>query len=92
MNFKNNILVIYSPDFIKALTDQPAKTQKKAIKMEEILKTNPLHPSLRIHKLEGKLKGLWSIAINLSVRIIFKPQDNGDFLFLSIGTHSIYDK
>ncbi|MBP7058792.1 type II toxin-antitoxin system mRNA interferase toxin, RelE/StbE family [Candidatus Gracilibacteria bacterium] len=92
MNFKNNILVIYSPDFIKALTAQPAKIQKKAIKMEEILKTNPLHPSLRIHKLEGKLKGLWSIAINLSVRIIFKPQDNGDFLFLSIGTHAIYDK
>ncbi|HBW74059.1 MAG TPA: plasmid stabilization protein [Candidatus Magasanikbacteria bacterium] len=52
--------------------------------------SNPLHPSLRIHALQGNLKGLWSISITGSYRIIFERQKNGDILFISIGKHDIY--
>ncbi|MBD3270120.1 type II toxin-antitoxin system mRNA interferase toxin, RelE/StbE family [Candidatus Peregrinibacteria bacterium] len=41
-------------------------------KIIKILCTNPNHPSLRSHKLSGKLEGLHSISINISYRIIIK--------------------
>lgn len=31
-----------------------------------------LPPSNRLHKLKGKLKGLWSVSINMKYRIIFE--------------------
>ncbi len=34
-----------------------------------LLEANPHHPSLRLHALEGKHKGLHSVSINLSYRI-----------------------
>jgi len=39
---------------------------KKTLKLLEI---NPNHPSLRLHKLHGKLSELYSVAINISYRI-----------------------
>lgn len=57
---------------------------------EKIFRENPLHPSLRLHELHGKLKGIWSISITGNYRIIFERQENGDILFLSIGSHDIY--
>jgi mRNA-degrading endonuclease YafQ of YafQ-DinJ toxin-antitoxin module len=34
-----------------------------------LLEANPRHPSLRLHSLEGKHRGLYSVSINLSYRI-----------------------
>lgn len=34
-----------------------------------LLEANPHHPSLRLHALSGRLKGLHSVSINLSYRI-----------------------
>lgn len=34
-----------------------------------LLEANPHHPSLRLHALGGRLKGLHSVSINLSYRI-----------------------
>jgi len=34
-----------------------------------LLQANPHHPSLRLHALSGKLKGLHSVSINLSYRL-----------------------
>ncbi|MBN2816160.1 MAG: plasmid stabilization protein [Campylobacterales bacterium] len=39
---------------------------EKTIKLLEI---NPHHPSLRLHKLSGKLSELHSVSINISYRI-----------------------
>jgi len=35
----------------------------------ELLELNPSHPSLRLHRLEGKLSNLFSVSINMSYRI-----------------------
>lgn len=37
-----------------------------------LLEINPLHPSLRLHKLQGRLKGLSSVSINMSYRIVLE--------------------
>ena len=43
-----------------------------------LLKANPHHPSLRLHKLKGHLQDVRSVSINLSYRITieFIIQDN----------------
>jgi len=82
--------ILYSSKFVAKLRKLPKALLALAVKKEKIFKDNPLHPSLRLHALQGKLNGLWSISINGSYRIIFERQANGDILFISIGKHDIY--
>ena len=82
--------ILYHPDFIKDLKRLDHFVQLQAVKTEELFRDNPLHPSVRLHPLKGKLKGLWSISVTLNVRIIFKRLKNGELVFLSIGRHDIY--
>lgn len=44
------------------VTTQYAKTL-------QLLEINPHHPSLRLHRLQGKLAGLHGVSINLSYRV-----------------------
>ena len=82
--------ISYSSKFVVELKKLPKELIILAAKKETIFKENPLHPSLRFHALQGNLKGLWSISITGSYRIIFERQSNGDILFISIGKHDIY--
>jgi mRNA-degrading endonuclease YafQ of YafQ-DinJ toxin-antitoxin module len=43
---------------------------ERYIKTIELLEINPFHPSLRLHKLQGKLNEYHSVSINLSYRIV----------------------
>ncbi len=82
--------IFYSSKFAAELRKLPKELVALADKKEKFFKENPLHPSLRLHMLQGKLAGLWSISITGSYRIIFERQPNGDILFISIGKHDIY--
>lgn len=82
--------ILYNDLFKEQLNKLSFKIQKITDKKVEIFKINPLHPSLRIHQLQGKLKELWSISLNNKYRIIFKRIDNGDIVFISIGKLDIY--
>ena len=81
----------YDDEFENEFLSLPKTIQSKACKTERLLRTNPFHPSLRLHKLKGNLLGAWSVSVDRKHRIIFKPLDNGVILFASIGTHAIYD-
>jgi addiction module RelE/StbE family toxin len=61
---------------------------ERYVKTIEILETNPYHPSLRLHKLQGKLCEFHSISINMDYRVIidFIIQDN-EIIPVDIGTH-----
>ena len=64
---------------------------QKIKKQLQLFKENPKHPSLRIHKLEGKLKNTWSLSVGMSVRILFI--EDAQYYFFDIGTHSqVYKK
>ncbi len=84
--------IFVSSRFQKQFKDLPFKIQEKAAKAEALFSENPLHPSLRLHKLKGKFKKVWSISLDRSYRILFKPQKEGEILFFSIGKHSIYEE
>jgi len=61
---------------------------KKVLKLLEL---NPNHPSLRLHKLKGKLAGKYSVSITMSYRIIltFAVTEKG-IVLIDVGSHDIY--
>ena len=54
----------------------------------ELLEIDPFHPSLRLHKLQGRLSELSSVSINMSYRILlyFAVRDS-DIVLVDIGSH-----
>ena len=61
-------------------------------KILRLLEVNPNHPSLRLHKLKGKLADKYSVSITMSYRIIltFAVTEKG-IVLIDIGSHEIYD-
>ncbi len=54
----------------------------------ELLEFNPKHPSLRLHDLEGRLKGLSSVSINMSYRIVLELEIKGkEITLINVGNH-----
>jgi len=62
--------------------------KEKYVKVVTILKTNPFHPSLRIHKLTGKKREYFSVSLDMNYRIIldFIVEDK-KIILLDIGSH-----
>ncbi len=86
-------------------TDSYEKRAKKFIKKHpeiksqykktlQLLEINPSHPSLRLHKLEGKLSELYSVSINISYRITLEFIITEDeIILINVGTHNeVYSK
>lgn len=85
-----------SRDVIKELK-RIKKNNKRLIKQVErqliLFTQNPKHPSLRTHKLSGKLHNLWSISITRSIRIVYILLKEDEAYFVDIGTHDkVYRK
>ncbi|MEI7901120.1 MAG: plasmid stabilization protein [bacterium] len=54
----------------------------------QLLELNPDHPSLRLHKLKGRLKDLYSVSISLSYRITLSfTMIEGAIVLIDIGSH-----
>jgi addiction module RelE/StbE family toxin len=80
----------YTQTFEKHFMRLPLSIKKKAVKKEQLFRENPQHPSLRLHKLSGKLSHYWSISVDRQYRIIFRYHNSNTIVFIDIGTHSIY--
>lgn len=86
------IRVIHTlPRFDKRWDALSKESQARALKAIELFRVNPLHPSLRLHRLKGHFKGYWSISVDLHIRIILRLEGDTAYFF-SIGTHAIYEK
>jgi len=54
----------------------------------QLLELDPFHPSLRLHGLEGRLKGLSSVSINMSYRIVLELEiRDEEIILINIGNH-----
>ncbi len=77
----------YSKNIVKFLKTHPdlVELYKKTIRL---LAENPQHPSLRLHKLSGKLKDYSSISINLKYRITIDfVIENEVIILIGISNH-----
>jgi mRNA-degrading endonuclease YafQ of YafQ-DinJ toxin-antitoxin module len=58
------------------------------LKTLQLLKTNPFHPSLRLHALHGQLQNLHSVSINLSYRLTLEFQiSESEIILINVGDH-----
>jgi mRNA-degrading endonuclease YafQ of YafQ-DinJ toxin-antitoxin module len=64
------------------------KLRASYLKTLQLLELNPFHPSLRLHALSGKRKGLHSVSINLSYRVTleFLISDR-EIILIDVGDH-----
>lgn len=69
---------------LKRLIKNNRQYQNKVRKTLKLLNINPVHPSLRLHKLGGQNN--YSISVDMSVRIIIHFEEEMVFL-LRIGRH-----
>ena len=62
--------------------------KKQYLKTLQILEINPAHPSLRLHPLQGKLKHLHSVSINMSYRVTLELLiSDEEIILLNVGDH-----
>jgi addiction module RelE/StbE family toxin len=55
----------------------------------KILERNPHHPSLRLHQLQGRLKDLHSVSINISYRITLEFYfSEKEIILVNVGHHN----
>jgi len=70
--------------FLKKHPDVKARYFKTIRMLEE----NPFHPSLRLHKLKGRLNNMHSVSINVSYRISVEFIIEGNSIIpLDLGSH-----
>jgi len=73
--------------FWKNYHNLPASIQKLAKKNFNLLKEDPLHPSLHFKRI-GKF---WSARVDINYRAL-AIEDHEDLIWLWIGTHDEYEK
>ncbi len=84
------VKILFSEKFVVQFESLPLKIQNLAHKKIDIFCTNPKHPSLKTHKLNGVLNGYFSFSIDYQLRIVFEYGKNGVVHFLKIGNHDVY--
>lgn len=80
--------ITYDPLFLKQLkkiAKHDKKLHRQILRQLVRFSQNPEHPSLRLHKLEGKLNNAWSLSVNRSYRILFV--NDHEYYIFSLGTH-----
>ncbi len=76
-----------SPSFWEAYELLPKHIKKIADKNFEILKINPLHPSLHFKRINK----FWSVRAGINYRAL-SVENEGGLIWFWIGDHSKYDK
>lgn len=81
--------IYYTPNFQEDYSDLTSQLQKRVKRKIKLFKKDPSDPSLRTHKLKGKLEGLYSFWVTEKYRIVFMREKNKAYL-LHIGDHKLY--
>ena len=83
--------LIYPDSYIrraKKLLKKHPEIHNQYEKTLALLEINPHHPSLRLHGLQGRLKGLSSVSINMSYRIVLELIIvDSDIILVDVGKH-----
>jgi mRNA-degrading endonuclease YafQ of YafQ-DinJ toxin-antitoxin module len=83
--------ILYTDSYLKRAKKFIKKHPELVLQYEKTLKLleiNPHHPSLRLHKLHGKLAELYSVSINISYRIsIIFMIEKDKIIPIDLGSH-----
>lgn len=84
---RKEIKIEYSEKFLKRLRRLSKHILEKAEEREKVFRNNPFDSRLETHKLHGKDKLHWSYSIDRKYRVKFLFLNDGDVLYLTVGTH-----
>jgi addiction module RelE/StbE family toxin len=82
--------ISFSKSFQKVFNKRIKNNKRISELFSEKLKLfaeEPYHPSLKTHKLTGKLKDYHSFRIDLDYRVIFEFVESEKVILIDIGTH-----
>lgn len=85
------ISVSYTPSFVRQAKALDSRVFNEAVVKIESFKDRGNHEPLKVHKLHGRLRDLYSFSVNHDVRIIFEYVDKNNVIFHDIGRHTIYE-
>ena len=72
----------------KAFLSRHPDLRERYFKTLLLLEQNPLHPSLRLHPLQGRLAGLHSVSISTQYRITLELElREKEIVFVNVGSH-----
>ncbi len=86
-------LLVRSPSFVRAAKRFVKKRPEFGDDLQNaltLLENDVFHPSLKAHKLQGKLAGSWACCVGYDLRIIFRlgRYEKQEAIFLeTMGTH-----
>ncbi|MBN3880234.1 MULTISPECIES: type II toxin-antitoxin system RelE/ParE family toxin [unclassified Nostoc] len=87
--------VVWSSGFkrsFRKITKKNPQLKNQIVNVLRLLADDPFTPSLKSHKLTGKLAGLWSCSVVYDCRIIFNLSEDEKLLemvilLINIGSH-----
>lgn len=72
----------------KSFLRKHSELRQRYFKTLLLLEQNPLHPSLRLHPMRGRLTGLHSVSISMRYRITLELElREQEIVFVNIGSH-----
>ena len=83
--------IVYTPSFVRTFDDLPSALQEETREKIALFQENPRHPSLKAHKLKGKLRKYWSFSVNYKYRILYEYDAKSTVALLTVGSHDIYN-
>lgn len=85
----------YTKDFLvqlEIIRREQSDLYTRLDKQLKLFAIDPKHPSLRTHKLKGRLGNVWSISAGLGIRLLYVMTPDGA-LFFDVGSHDeVYRK
>lgn len=82
------MVIRFSKKFKKQYQKLPQKIQQQTRRRIELWQEDPTNSLLRVHRLEGKLTGYYSINITSDIRALFEIVDKEIYLYDMIGSDS----
>ncbi|MCF7905843.1 type II toxin-antitoxin system mRNA interferase toxin, RelE/StbE family [Candidatus Gracilibacteria bacterium] len=77
----------YSSRFIRSYKKLPISTQNIIKGKLKVLSQDTFAPSLKTHKLKGRLYPCYSFSVQKDMRVIFRITKTGEIHLANIGTH-----
>jgi addiction module RelE/StbE family toxin len=84
--------LVWSSKFIREFKRLKRQNPQLIPQVEQTLQSltdDPFHPSLRTHKLQGDLSGIWACSIDYNNRILFEFVNNSDADTVEILLHTL---
>lgn len=79
----------FSKSFIALYANLPMGVKKRVDKQLRMLLEHPMHPSLRLHKMQGCEQ--WEISVTMNYRITFEIVGD-EYILRNVGVHDILKK